>query len=349
VRRALSIGVVAPLVAPLSDSHPYGNQIFLADLAKGLAARGHSVTVYAAEGSRVDGVAVEPIAADACIRRRFVLLRENAPAEADAMQRAFEKLFQRMRLRRHDVLSQHAFDREAIEGCVEAPALHTLHLPPMREEVIDAARKCGMPLATVSRRCAGLWREATGREVLTIPNGIPALDAPRAPVRPVALAAGRISPEKGIAAAIDTARQAGLEPLLVGEIYDEAYWRAEVRPRLNGTGYVPTVPRAKLRRMMAGAAVTLMPVEWEEPFGLVAAEAQLAGCPVAGYRRGALPEIVEDGVGGYLAEPGDRTALLAAVRLSLRLDREGIRRRAAGRFGLEACIDRYERELAQIA
>ena len=345
----MRIGVVAPLVAPLAERQPYGKHVFLCDLARGLARRGHEVVVYAAERSRVSGVKVAPVAVDPRVRGRFALRRRATDAESRIMGEAFARLYDRARRERPDVLSQHAYDRAAIEGAAEFPALNTLHLPPLGDEVVEAARSSPAALCTVSGACARLWREATGREVESLPNGVPDLPLPDGAPLPSAIIAGRISREKGTAAAIRVARRAGLAPLVVGEVHDEAYFHAEVAPELVGIEVHSTVTREALRAMMARAVVTLMPVEWDEPFGLVAAESQVAGCPVAGYRRGALPEVVEEGVGGHLVAPGDEAALAAAIESARHLDRARIRREALARFGLEACLDRYERCLERIA
>jgi len=109
------------------------------------------------------------------------------------------------------------------------------------------------------------------------------------------------------------------------------------------------VPREELFQLMARCAVLLMPVRWDEPFGLVAAEAQMAGCPVVGYRRGALPEVVPHGLGGWLVQPDDERALVLAVHLARGLDRDSIRRRARRELGVEPMIDAYERELMRLA
>src|SRR5438105_255690 len=81
---------------------------------------------------------------------------------------------------------------------------------------------------------------------------------------------------------------------------------------------------------------------WEGPFGMVAAEAQMAGCPVAGYRRGALPEVVDEGVSGFLATPDDIESLATAIGHCLALDRAAVRASAQRRLGLERALDRYE-------
>jgi glycosyltransferase involved in cell wall biosynthesis len=350
----MSVGVVAPLVAPLAERQPYGNHIFLCDLARGLAGRGHEVTVYAAEGSRLPGQRIEAIPVDPRITGRFLLLRDNDSGEAQAMAQAFARLFDAVRRHGHDAVSQHAFDREAIDAACGLPVLHTLHLPPLQQAVVAAVARCEDPFCTVSSACAELWRRAAGRAVAIMPNGVP--DGPASAcgdVRPVAIMAGRIAREKGIACAIRCARRAGLAPWVIGEIYDERYFAEQVRPLLGDAHpipvrFVPTMARDALRDLMGHAAVTLMPVEWDEPFGLVAAEAQLAGCPVVGYRRGALPEVIEHGVTGYLADAADEEALVAGIHLARRLDRSRIHRRALQRFGMAACLDRYERALSAL-
>ena len=104
-----------------------------------------------------------------------------------------------------------------------------------------------------------------------------------------------------------------------------------------------------LRRVMGRSAVTVCAVRWEEPFGLVAAEAQMAGCPVAAYRRGAMPEVVEDGVSGFLAVPDDIEDLTAAIVRCLTLDRAGVRRSAQRRLHLQGMLDGYEQALGAVA
>ena len=108
------------------------------------------------------------------------------------------------------------------------------------------------------------------------------------PVAPIALIAGRIAPEKGTDTAIRVARRAGLGVCVVGDAYDVTYHATAVEPLLAPREWLGRLPRDGLRALMARSAVLLLPVRWDEPFGLVAAEAQMAGCPVVAYRRGGL-------------------------------------------------------------
>ncbi len=338
--------MVASLVGPLREAQLGGAQAFQTDLARALMARGHEVIVFCATGSSLDGLRLETVPAPAGVERALVMPAGRPPPPLPGLRPAFAELFARVCARGCDVISLHAFDAEALEEAAERglPVLHTLHLPPLVPALVEAALAvAGRPrvrFVAVSEAMRRAWSAAGLSEVETIRNGVPVFEPPELPVLPRAVIAGRVSPEKGTAIAMRVSRRAGLEPLVVGGVYDREYWRDEVRVP------VRSVPRPELWRLMAGSAVTLMPVEWEEPFGLVAAESQMAGCPVAGYRRGGLPEAVVEGIGGFLVEPGDEEALVAAVERARGLDRASVRRAARERLGIGPVAAAYERALS---
>jgi glycosyltransferase involved in cell wall biosynthesis len=331
------IAVVASLVTPLREAQLGGAQAFLTDLARALAARGNDVAVYCAEGSSVAGLRLVTVPAPAGVEAALVMPGGAPPPPLPALRDAFERLFTAVRRDGCDAVTQHAFDAEAFELAAGLPVLHTLHLPPLVPAVVAAARRTRC--VTVSEAMRDAWTAAGLSDIGVVPNGVPAFTPPVVPVEPRALIAGRVSPEKGTASAVLAARRTGLEPLLVGTVYDRAYWEREV-----GVPVAP-VDRHHLWRLMAGSAVTLMPIEWDEPFGMVAAEAQMAGCPVVGYRRGALPEVVEQGVGGVLVAPGDLDALVAAIPAARMLDRRLVRESALRRLGIERSAAAYEAAL----
>jgi glycosyltransferase involved in cell wall biosynthesis len=334
------IAVVASLVTPLREAQLGGAQAFLTDLARALQGRGHHVTVYCAEGSSLAGLRLVTVPAPAGVESALVMPGGAAPAPLPALRSAFERLFAAVRADGCDAVSQHAFDVEAFELAAGLPALHTLHLPPLVPGVVAAA--LGARCVTVSEAMRRAWSAAGQPGIRVLPNGVPAFASPAVPVELRALIAGRVSPEKGTAAAVLAARRAGLAPLLAGTVYDRAYWQREV------AAPVEPVDRRELWRLMSGSAVTLMPIEWDEPFGMVAAEAQMAGCPVVGYRRGALPEVVEEGVGGVLVEPGDLDALVAAIPIAQGLDRGLVRESALRRLAIERSAAAYEAALAAL-
>jgi glycosyltransferase involved in cell wall biosynthesis len=334
----MRIAVVASPVTPLRPAQLGGAQAFICDLAVGLARRGHDVTLHCAEGSELAGVrlAMVPLPPDATAA--LVMPGGAEPETAPGVAAALQAMFESIASADVDVISQHAFDAPAFELVRDMPVLHTLHLPPIVSAVVAAAATTRAErLATVSQSCLAAWRE-TGVEVgQLLPNGVGEVALPDAVVERVALAAGRISPEKGVEHAIAAARLAGIPVRVAGAHYDPAY---EVD--LHAADVLGSLPREELRRRMARSAVTICAVRWEEPFGMVAAEAQMAGCPVAAYRRGALPEVVEDGVSGWLADPDDIDSLARAIRDCLGLDRAAVRASAARRLGLAGALDRYE-------
>jgi len=177
-----------------------------------------------------------------------------------------------------------------------------------------------------------------------IPNGVSDSPVNGDQVEDVALIAGRVSPEKGVDHALRAARLAGVRCRIAGSLYDPGYV-----VDLVGAEVLGSIPRDELRGVMGRSAVTVCAIRWEEPFGLVAAEAQMAGCPVAAYRRGAMPEVVEEGVSGFLATPDDVHDLARAIAGCRMLDRRTVRASAQRRLGLEEMLDAYEAAFREVA
>jgi len=340
----VKIAVVASPVTPLRPAQLGGAQAFVCDLAAGLAARGHDVTLHCIEGSEVAGVRLVTVPAPRDAAAALVMPGGDDPQPAPGVAAALEAMFDSIPTG-VDAISQHAFDAPAFALARGRPVLHTLHLPPIVAVVVAAARATqGDRLAAVSHASARTWAAAGVEVGEVLPNGVPDLSVEPGAVDRVALVAGRISPEKGIEDAIAAARSVGLPVRLAGSHYDPAY-----APNLGGAEILGSLPRVDLRRVMAASAVTICAVRWDEPFGMVAAEAQMAGCPVAAYRRGAMPEVIEDGVSGRLAEPDDTASLARAIDDCLALDRNAVRASARRRLGLDAALDRYESALERAA
>jgi glycosyltransferase involved in cell wall biosynthesis len=339
------IAVVASPVTPLRPAQLGGAQAFVCDLAVGLARRGHDVVLHCAEGSQCDGVHLVTVRVPRDAEQALVMPGGVEPPPAPGVEAAFAAMFGSIVVAGFDVISQHAFDAPAFVLARDLPVLHTLHLPPIVTAVVQAATAVpAARLATVSRSSLTAWRGAGVTVGQVLPNGVAPGPAPSAVVDRAALVAGRISPEKGIDHAIAAARQVGLRVRVAGAHYDPGY---EVD--LSGVEVLGSLPRERLRMLMARSAVAICAVRWDEPFGMVAAEAQMAGCPVAAYRRGAMPEVVEDGVSGCLAEPDDVKSLARAVERCLELDRSSVRASAVRRLGLDASLDGYEAALERAA
>ena len=315
------------------------------DLARGLTQRGHAVELYCTEGSEVPGVKLVTVPRPHDAKAALVKPQGPQAPPAPGVAEAIAAMFELIEERRPDAVSQHAFDAPAFARARGLPVLHTLHLPPLVPAVVEAALATpSQQLAAVSASSLREWRAAGVDVVRLLRNGVQDIDVNGQRLEHAALVAGRISPEKGIEDALDAARATRLHVRVAGAVYDPAY-----DVELGGAERLGELTRLDLRMLMARSAVTICAVRWEEPFGLVAAEAQMAGCPVAAYRRGAMPEVIEEGVSGFLASPGDVPDLARAIKLCLGLDRAAVRASARRRLGLEGALDGYERALGEIA
>ena len=341
----MRIAVVASPVTPLRPAQTGGAQSVICDLAVGMVRRGHNVLLHCAEGSEVAGVELVMVPTPTDANKALVMPGGTPAIPIPGVTEAIRAMFRGVETSRPDIVSQHAFDAPAFEMAEMLPSLHTLHLPPIEPAVVAALRLIpAARLATVSQSCRRDW-EAVGMQIgLVIPNGVSDSPVNGDQVEDVALIAGRISPEKGVDHALRAARLAGVRCRIAGSLYDPGYV-----VDLVGAEVLGSIPRDDLRRVMGRSAVTVCAIRWEEPFGLVAAEAQMAGCPVAAYRRGAMPEVVEEGVSGFLATPDDVHDLARAIARCRMLDRRTVRASAQRRLGLEGMLNAYEAAFSDVA
>ncbi|HVU25332.1 MAG TPA: glycosyltransferase [Opitutus sp.] len=228
------------------------------------------------------------------------------------------------------------------------PVVQTYHRFPGPRQVRIAARLGRRLVFTgVSEFIAQLGRGGGGRWV-AVPNciDIDRLDyrsavAPDAPL----VFLSRIERVKGAREAIAIARAAGRPLILAGNHSADAdatrYWREEIAPLVDGrlVTYAGAVDDAQKSALLGRAAALLVPVQWDEPFGLVFAEALACGTPVIASPRGALPEIVREAENGFLVRT--RAEGVAAVRAVPGLSRAFCRRDAEARFSPRAAVDRF--------
>ena len=154
---------------------------------------------------------------------------------------------------------------------------------------------------------------------------------------------GRISPEKGPERAIHIARAMGI-PLKIAakvDIVDEAYFRECVAPLLSGPGveFIGEINERQKSQFLGEALALLFPIDWPEPFGLTMIEAMACGAPTLAFRRGSVPEIIDDGVTGVIVDGMEQAA--AALPRVLGLDRRAIRRRFEERFSAALMAKNY--------
>jgi glycosyltransferase involved in cell wall biosynthesis len=347
----VKVAIVAPLVSAIREPQGGGSQAFVSDLARGLVSRGHEVHVYAATGSEIPGATVIDTGVDPR-SLAATMYRAAGPPDRDPVPAAsaFARAYSIVRETRYDVVHNHAFDAPAISlaAGLNMPVVHTLHLPP-DAAIAAALRQAAQGSLPPAVACVSAFQASTWRGVSRVDAILP----PYVPTRSVpwseaagdgAVFAGRLSPEKGAAEAIDIAQAAGARIDVYGDIYDAKYAREQIDPRRDAPGVAvhQGVPRTSMWAAMARAAVVVCPARWDEPFGMAAADAQACGTPVVAYKRGGLGEIIVDGVTGFLVAPDEIQAAADSVRRTTQISRAACREHAEKHLDLERSLDAHE-------
>jgi glycosyltransferase involved in cell wall biosynthesis len=155
---------------------------------------------------------------------------------------------------------------------------------------------------------------------------------------------GRIAPVKGAHRAIEVAKRTGIPLKLAGEIQPtfQSYWENDIKPHVDGrlVEYVGEATPPIKNELLANASALLFPIEWEEPFGLVMIEAMACGTLVLAFPGGAVPEVVRNGVSGWICRDVDEMAERAC---NLRIEPSSCREYVARHFSVELMAERYER------
>jgi glycosyltransferase involved in cell wall biosynthesis len=327
----LSVGYA---LAPVGPDATGGAEQVLSVLDRGLVAAGHRSLVVAPAGSQTAGrlIATAPLPA------RFTAA---ACRHMEALQR--RRLRQILARFPVDLVHCHGLDFAEHLPQSDIPTLVTLHLP---AEFYPAA---ALARPATWFHCVSAAQQARFPPLPTmlppIDNGVP-LDrlASRHARRGFALALGRICPEKGFHLALDAAALARIPLLLGGAVFPYAahrhYFQTEIVPRLGAAArFLGPLGFVRKRRFLSAARVLLVPSLVAETSSLVAMEAIACGTPVVAFPAGALADIVEPGVTGFLV--ADVGQMAEAIDAAGRLDRAICRAAARRRFSQERMIARY--------
>jgi glycosyltransferase involved in cell wall biosynthesis len=341
------IAVLAHVRHPIIEPFMGGMEAHGWHLADGLAARGHEVVLFAS-GDSDPRFAIDPVL-DRHYEATFPWAehRGSAPliAHVDA---GYAAACDRIASGRFDVVHNNSLHRFPLERrrTDATPTVTSLHVPPFDALHWFVASSLGPHhriTVTSQSQLAAWWPAGAPPEASVLHNGI---DLDRWRFRPEgdgsAVWCGRITPNKGTHLAIAAARRAGVPLTLYGVIDDTDYWRDVVRPALGGDiRYAGHRTAAELPGAIGSASVFLFTPCWDEPFGLVAAEALACGVPVAAIDRGAAREVVGDA--GSFAAPDDAAGLARAIGEAIAIPRTRARARAERCFSRDRWLDGCER------
>lgn len=326
----MRIAMLAP-IAWRTPPRTYGPwELVTSMLTEALVERGIDVTLFATLDSitaaALDGVVPAPYGEDASIDAKVWEFRHLA------------HLFEQAG--RFDLIHNQAdFPAHAFARLTDTPIVTTIHgfsserILPMYAEYQDVVHYVAISDAD---------RHPDLRYAATIHHGIPIDDFPLNPTgSDDLLFFGRIHHDKGAAEAIAAARTCGRHLHMYGIVQDKDYYERDVEPSVDGARvtYHGAVGGAQRLRALGDARALLHLINFDEPFGLSVIEAMACGTPAIATRRGSMPELIEDGITGFLVDsPGEANQAIERVD---EIDRRRVRRAVADRFSVDRMADAY--------
>jgi glycosyltransferase involved in cell wall biosynthesis len=344
----LHIGIIGPSRFPVAEPFAGGLESHVWTLAGALRERGHRVSLFAAPGSdRRIAHRYRPLelVAGPAEGRRDLSVDPRLEADESAAYLSLMNHLADGGSRQLDIIHNHSLHELplALAHRMSCPMVSTLHTPPI------AAVRGAMRLqahnrpffVAVSSHAADSWADAS-LPVGVVHNGVDT-DLWRFGDGGARLIwFGRIVPEKGVELAIAAARRLGRPIDIAGPIVDPHYFASAVGSQLGpDVGYLGHLGQPELAAAVGAAGAALVTPRWDEPFGLVVAEALSCGTPVAAFRRGGIPEILTPAA-GRLATPDDVASLSGATSQALLLPRDAVRRHALAEHSLTSMLGKYE-------
>lgn len=333
----MRIAQIAPLFEPVPPELYGGTERVVSLLTEELVRRGHEVTLFASGDSETDARLV-PVTREA--------LRRGPEDVEPNVQLMLELGLVFERANQFDIIHSHVdFFALPLARLVETPVVTTLHgrldLPGLRTiygrystaplvSISDSQRE---PLPGVNWAATVYNGSDLGRFTFS-PNG-----------GEFFVFVGRICPEKNIEGAIAIARRSGVPLRIAAKVdpVDAEYHESVIKPLIDGreVEYLGELGDAEKDELLGSARALLFPVDWPEPFGLAMTEAMACGTPVLALRRGSVPEVVEDGVTGFMRDSEEALADVADTIDSI--SRRACRERVERLFSVAVMTDGYER------
>jgi glycosyltransferase involved in cell wall biosynthesis len=332
----LTVLSVAFPFAPVGPDAVGGAEQILSAIDRGLVRAGHRSVVVACEGSQTAGFLFATKVFNGLITSEIgQCTTQRHQHNIDIALRSFDV----------DLIHFHGIDFSCYRFAPGIPVLATLHLPlSWYPRQIWTQNDCNVHLYCVSES----QRRACPVEdpsIPVIPNGVEITPSARHSKRNFALALGRICPEKNLHVALDAGTLAKVPVLLGGQVFPYAdhlrYFREKIAPRLQGSlhRFLGPLTAAHKTRLLQAARCLLLPSLAPETSSLVAIESLAAGTPVIAFPSGAIPEIVRDGLTGFLVH--NVSEMAEAIHRVHEIDPAICRADAAQRFSLQRMLRDY--------
>jgi glycosyltransferase involved in cell wall biosynthesis len=318
---------------PIPPSYYGGIELVIDQMARGLAAAGHEVTLFATGDSTC------PVPTKWVLPQAEGMRTGMAVPELRQVVHAYEAVAD------HDVVHDHTVMGPFYsERYPDLPVVTTIH-GPFNEELTDLYRFIAgrVPIVCISNAQRRTARDVSVARV--IHHGLDASafafgDGSGDADGEYCLFLGRMSPDKGPHRAIEVARKAGIRILLAAKMREPSerdYFDAQIAPLLGPDAvYLGEVPHERKLELLAGARALMFPIRWDEPFGMVMLESMACGTPVLAFPEGAVPEVVEDGRTGFLCE--DEAEMVKALGRVGELRREDCRASVEGYFSTKRMV-----------
>ncbi|MCX2430268.1 glycosyltransferase [Pedobacter sp. GR22-10] len=353
----MRIGIIAHLKHPIIAPFAGGLEVFTHEITRRLVSRGHDVILFASSSSD-ENLPVDPILSDEHYDQQtgMRIKKRDLPSEYIAEHHAYFGLMSKIDDYNLDIIFNNSLHYIPITmaNLLNTPMLTVLHTPPFYELQLAIKAEQKNPViqyVTVSKQSAANWSNIVS-SCEVIENGID-LDQwkvyAEASEEKYAVWFGRIHPDKGLHLAIQAAKLAGIPLKIAGGIADQKYFKEKVAILLDeSTTLLGLQDQKSLNALIGGASVCIVSPCWQEPFGLVVAEALSCGTPVAGFKMGALSEIIATGTGILVDYPAVDD-LATAIQDAMKLDRKTVSNYARQRFDIEKMVEKYEDMLAAVA
>ncbi len=349
----MKIAVVGLLHNPIAQPFAGGMESHTWWLAKRLIDRGHQVTLFASGDSDPSlGLAPCNISALAMHPPRQTELERYS-----CNKQAYNNVIRQLQQGSFDIIHNNALYPFLLSKANELPApmLSVIHATPY-EALVSALRAAvaqdiaqKLKAVVVSGSLANEWKDIMPLDVVY--NGIDVDSWPFAPEAPTAQALwyGRIVPEKAPHLAVEAALKAKYDINVAGPISDEQYFKEKLEPLLanDRVHYLGHLSHQEIQRALSQASVFVNTPRWQEPYGIVYAEALASGTPVAAFARGAAEEILTERC-GVTVKGESVEQLAAAIQAAATLSRKDCRSRAESFCNIDSMIDSYERIYHQL-